>query len=146
LNGQPQLAAYSDPDLYREILKKQLINYGRIKIDVFLYNQLTDLEQFYDRYPNWYGSYDHITKYDGIYNQKKKITRSFSNSYISAISALGRKDIQQLLMCLNYEDILKFGLPIPAKQIHQLMHLSSWQKQSGIIASFGIKNHQIKLI
>lgn len=146
LNGQPQLAAYSDPDIYSRILEKQLVNHGKINIDIFIYSQSKQLDDFYNSCNELHSDYDYITRFDGIYRKTQKITPGFKNSYVSAKSALGRKDIQQLLMCLDCEDILRHGLPIPVHQIHQLMFLSKSPIEPTLLASLGIQQHQIRLL
>jgi cyanophycin synthetase len=142
LNGQPQMAAFSDPDLYPNILSRELIDGGRIAIDIVIcanheeaqnYIHHHDLKKDKDKY--W-------TSHDGIYHQEQRISSQMDNSYLSAKSALHRKEIQRLCMLLQNDDVTHYGLPLPVHQISQCW-IANDEAQKSLVQSLRIPAQQV---
>jgi cyanophycin synthetase len=145
LNGQPQMAAFSDPDLYQNILSKELIDGGRIAVNVIIcasheqaQNYIHDHDLKKDKGKYW-------TSHDGIYHQEGRISALMSNSYRSARSALHRKEIQSLSMLLQNDDVTRYGLPLPVHQISECWIVND-EAQKFLVHSLGIPEHRVHYI
>jgi cyanophycin synthetase len=144
LNGQPQLAAFSDPNLYPAILDSQLVNHGQIPIKVFIYfseSEALRLMRYREQSDDLQGYW---TQSDGVYYQNNRISVVMNSTYHSAKAALYRKEVDRLSMFLSSEEISRYGLPISASQIQAccVFDHQSHERQS-LLTSLGIQKHQV---
>jgi hypothetical protein len=82
------------------------------------------------------------TQADGIYDGGQRVSTIMRNSYLSAKSALHRKEINHLIMLLHTEDILTHGLPVPSNQIRRF-NCAQDDLTNTIISELGLDSSQV---
>ena len=145
LNGQPQMAAFSDPDLYPNILSKELIDGGRIAIHIVICRSHEEAQNYIHHHDLKKDKGKYWTSHDGIYHQEQRISTLMDNSYLSAKSALHRKEIQSLCMFLQNNDVTRYGLPLPVHQISECW-IANDEAQKSLVHSLGIPAQQVHYI
>ena len=109
INGQPQLGASRDPDLYPQIFKKLLVDQGMIPIDLVINEASENITDIVEN-PIFSGSV--IGHQSGLRLDMRLISRPFASDFVATQAALAWKIADSVTCIISLTELLKHGLPL----------------------------------